>query len=146
MPFALVATVQDVVLRAKEFAPLGLTDLGAQEIALALNDAAAMVNTTIFGGATAQKTVLAQVYVAAHLLSIRNPAIATPAGAVISEQIGQIKASYAVPTSVRAYAESDWNQSRWGRQYMALYRSCAGIKFVVAGGPITTDTPVIVNE
>jgi hypothetical protein len=133
MPFVLVATVQDVVLRAKEFAALGATDLGAEEIALALADAAAYVNTTIFGGPTSQKTVLAQVYVAAHLLSIRNPALAQPAGAVISEQIGQIKASYAVPTSVRAYTEADWNQTRWGREYMTLYRGCAGIKFVVAG-------------
>ena len=140
MPFALVATVQDVVLRAKEFAALGATDIGAQEIALALNDAAAYVNTTIFGGPTAQKTVLAQVYVAAHLLSIRNPAIATPAGALITGKVGSVQATYAVPTSVRAYTESDWNQSRWGRQYMSLYRSCAGIKFVVGGqAPVCVD-------
>lgn len=127
----LVATVQDVLLRAKEFAVLGSTDLGAAEVAMALADATSMVNIAIFGGPLSQKTKLAQVYVAAHLLSIRNPALATPAGAVVMEKVGDVQATYAVPTSSRTYTESDWNQSRWGREYMTLYRTCVGIKFVV---------------
>lgn len=131
MPYTLVATVDDVILRAKEFA-----SLGAPEIAMALADATSMVNITIFGGLLSRKTVLAQVYVAAHLLSIRNPKLATPAGAVVSERVGDVQATYAVPTSSRTYTEADWNQSRWGREYMSLYRGCVGIKFVTAGGPI----------
>jgi hypothetical protein len=145
MPFTLVATLADVRARAKEFS--GLDDT---EVNMALADATSMVNVTIFGGPTSQKTVLAQVYVAAHLLSMRNPALATPAGAVVMERVGDVQATYAVPTSSRTYTESDWNQSRWGREYMTLYRSCSKIKFVVAGGPIPDapgiSTPVEVIE
>ncbi len=137
MPYSLVATVNDVILRAKEFA-----NLAPAEIAMALADATSMVNITIFGGLTSQKTVLAQVYVAAHLLSIRNPTLATPAGAVVSERVGDVQATYAVPTSSRTYTEADWNQSRWGREYMTLYRGCVGIKFIVAGGPLELVTAI----
>lgn len=136
MPYTLVATPTDVKIRAKEFA-----SLDDAEVAVALADATSMINIDIFGGITSQKTILAQVYVAAHLLSIRNPVLAQPAGPVVSERVGDVQATYAVPTSSRTYTEADWNTTRWGREYMTLYRGCVKIKFVVAGGPINAVFP-----
>jgi hypothetical protein len=128
VPFTLVATVDDVRTRAKEFA--SLLD---PEITTALNDAAAQINVTFFGGAAAAKTVLAQTYLAAHLLSIRNPQLATPAGPVSEDKVGEVSASYAVAGGLRS--ESDWNLSRWGREYQTLARQCIAARLPIGAGP-----------
>lgn len=111
MPFTLLAQVTDVTLRAKEFASLGST-----EILLALNDAALVVNTDFFG----TTALLAQAYLAAHYLSIRNPALAQPAGPISEEHVGDVSAQYAVARPPAA--EADYNSSRWGREFITLAR------------------------
>jgi hypothetical protein len=119
--FTLLATVSDVTMRAKEFA-----SLGAPEIALALNDAALQVNGAQFG----TKTRLAQTYLAAHFLSIRNPLLALPVGPVKSDRVDGVSSEYAVAGPPAA--ESDLNSSRWGRAFQTLQRQFALARIGVA--------------
>lgn len=113
MPFVLLAVVSDVTTRAKEFATLSPT-----EILLALNDAAAEINTGEQNNTTI--TIRLQATLAAHLLSIRNPTLALPAGPTTSNKVGDVAQSYAVtPSPAR---EDDLNASRWGREFIRLRR------------------------
>jgi hypothetical protein len=124
MPFVLIATNDDVTTRAKEFA-----GLAPSEISQALADAASEINTTIFGGPNTRETLLAQVYLAAHLLSLSNPKLALAAGPVNQEKVGDVSVGYAV-TAFKG--SSGYNATRWGQAFVVLCRRQAGATLVVA--------------
>ena len=112
-----VATVTDVVTRAKEFASLatGSPPVSA-EISLAIADASLMMNNQVWG----TLAELAQTYLAAHLLTVRNPQLALPAGPASEDKVGEISTSYAVAAG--PVTESNYSSSRWGREYLTLQR------------------------
>lgn len=121
-----LATVTDVVTRCKEFATLatGSPPVSA-EISLAIADASLMMNNNAFG----QLAELAQTYLAGHLLTIRNPQLALPAGPVSEDRVDDVSTKYAV--SAPPVTESDLTSSRWGRAYTSLQRQLPFVRIAV---------------
>lgn len=68
----------------------------------------------------------AHALVAAHLLAVARPDLAMPAGPIVSEAVGAVSRSYAVP----AAAPSPWSTSRHGLEYLRLLRRL-GLSFMV---------------
>lgn len=104
-------------------------------IATALNDAALQINAAAFG----LRTQLAQTYLAAHLLSVRNPQLALPAGPVRRDMVGQVQTEYAV--NAAPANEADYNTSRWGQAFRTLCRQLMSGRVMVTGGVSVTNDP-----
>ena len=121
-----LATVTDVVTRAKEFASLatGAPPVSA-EISLAIADAVLQVNVNVWGA----RAELAQTYLAAHFLTCRNPQLATPAGPSTSDKVGDVETAYAVASG--PVTEADYSSSRWGRAYLTLQRQLVACRMTV---------------
>lgn len=90
--------------------------IGASDRAIALSDAEAWIDDVVFDNLALQ----AHVYLAAHLLASRFPALlpGADAAAIASMSAGEISASYAVSTPTPD--ESDTSTSRWGRMFRAV--------------------------
>ena len=128
MASAVVATVTDVVTRAQEFLSLATGSYPAYTsvtISLAIADASLMMNNTVWG----PLAELAQTYLAAHLLTIRNPQLALPAGPVSEDRVGEVSSKYAVASG--PVTESNYSASRWGREYLTLQRMIPQTRFAV---------------
>ena len=137
MGFAVLATVNDVMLRAKEFQSLGTlsgSTWTSAEVTMAIADAAANINNTPFGN----NAELAQTFLAAHFLTVQNPGLAQASGPVSGDDVGGVRSQYAV--SAAPAARDDYNSSRWGIAYLSLRKRCmgSGSLFAAAGTPCTT--------
>ena len=123
MGFAVLATVNDVMLRAKEFQPLGTfasPNWTSAEVTQAIADAAAVMNNTLFGN----NAEVAQTYLAAHFLTVQNPQLAQAAGPVSGDDVGGVRSQYAVAAAPATM--EDYNSSRWGRAFASLRKRMIG--------------------
>lgn len=104
-----MATVAQVRAIAPEFATVSDSDVQSF-----LDDAALQLNVSRW----AAKYDLGHKYLAAHLLGMARPELASAAGPVQSESVGQVSVTYAVQTS--AQAPSQYDATRQGREFRRL--------------------------
>lgn len=87
----------------------------ADQRALALADAAEMIDDTLFG----DRTVRAHVFLAAHYLTLGGAIPGGEGGVVASRAAGSISVSYAVPTIPVGWDPS-LAATSYGRQFLSI--------------------------
>jgi hypothetical protein len=98
-------------------------------IQIALDDAALQINRGLWGN----KADLGTYYLAAHELTLNDPAfsVATGGGAITSETVGSVSRSYSAPSQAQQEQMGTYSWTKYGLRFWALKRQILGTPVVL---------------